>query len=205
MAADVPGFTGKLSSSDSFTLSLASTKLTIPKVIFYNNVNGCNAKDDTKYRILTSRGDGTCYTFDKDMHGVTCQQYTRGGIEGPVGCSGPLPRQSIHDLPDEGGSCAFYSDDNCKADRVSSGCIDASAIPSKKIGSFQCFVSISHRKIWYFSSMLILGIQAPPARDDCKIAVSRFSRQNAASYLATVEHSITVRTCKPPVANKGYP
>jgi hypothetical protein len=119
-----------------------------PKVTIYNNVDGCDAKDDTMYRIISKDqpiGDSACFTFGKDMPGTDCKQFTNGGTQGPGGCSGDLSPQSVFARADDGGSCAVYSNENCQQDitHLSDKCADASFLPAKKIGSFKCNVCIA--------------------------------------------------------------
>ncbi|KAJ3544246.1 hypothetical protein NM208_g3155 [Fusarium decemcellulare] len=73
-------------------------ELTPLKVTIYNDVDSCDAGDNTMYRIIEGAAAGgngpdvgTCYTFDDDMPGTICAQFTRGGWEGPngPGCTGP--------------------------------------------------------------------------------------------------------------------
>jgi len=100
------------------------------------------------YRIISKSqpiGDSACFTFNKDMPGTDCGQYTDGGAHGPEGCSGGLDPQSVFAKADDGGSCAVYSDENCQKDIVhlSDKCVDAAFLPSKKIKSFKCNVYIT--------------------------------------------------------------
>jgi len=81
------------------------------------------------------------------MPGTECAQYTNGGKDRPTSCtSDSLKPQSLYAKSgDDGGSCSFYSDENCKQDVVNVGdkCLDASFLPPKKIGSFKCRVGLT--------------------------------------------------------------
>ncbi|KAF2648307.1 hypothetical protein K491DRAFT_722665 [Lophiostoma macrostomum CBS 122681] len=41
-------------------------------VTIYEDVHGCDATDDTHYRILSGPSQGTCYTFDQPMPDLDC-------------------------------------------------------------------------------------------------------------------------------------
>ncbi|KAK3312943.1 hypothetical protein B0H66DRAFT_644080 [Apodospora peruviana] len=109
-------------------------------ITIYNNVAGCNAKDDTMYRIVTGVSDGTCYTFDEEMPGTDCAQYSRGGWEGPDGCTKDslLPKSVIQrngNVP-----CIFYSQKNCEGALIqeTGTCVDGTPLGLDSFSSFSC-------------------------------------------------------------------
>ncbi|KAK3312942.1 hypothetical protein B0H66DRAFT_631830 [Apodospora peruviana] len=107
-------------------------------VTIYKDVNGCDANDQTMYRIITGASDNTCYTFDRNMPNTDCAQYTRGGWGGPDPCTGDslLPKSAL--VRNENKACTFYSEDDCKgmANFIWDGCRDPDA--SEVYKSFKC-------------------------------------------------------------------
>lgn len=83
------------------------------------------------------------------MPGTECAQYTNGGKDPPTSCTSDIlkPQSLYAKSEDDGGSCSFYSDENCNQDVVNVGgkCLDASFLPPKKIGSFKCRVGLEIR------------------------------------------------------------
>ncbi|KAK4213541.1 hypothetical protein QBC37DRAFT_463747 [Rhypophila decipiens] len=111
------------------------------KVTIYNNVAGCDAKDDTTYRIITGASSGTCYTFDRNMPGTDCAEYTRGGWGGPGGCtSGSLLPKSALQKNGNGPACTFYSKEECGGSSTTTVdvCVDGTAIGLDTFASFRC-------------------------------------------------------------------
>ncbi|KAM5350702.1 hypothetical protein ACJ41O_007207 [Fusarium nematophilum] len=111
------------------------------EVIIYNDVDKCEAGDNTVYRSImgiaaggNGPGIGSCYTFDDPMPGTNCEQYTRGGWAGPMGCdSGSLMPQSAF-VKNEGRPCLFFEEKGCSgpSSAVWDGCLTA------KVKSFRC-------------------------------------------------------------------
>nr|XP_036574158.1 uncharacterized protein CTRU02_15882 [Colletotrichum truncatum]KAF6780548.1 hypothetical protein CTRU02_15882 [Colletotrichum truncatum] len=65
------------------------------------------------YRILHGTNQN-CYTFDRDMPGVSCSQFKRGGWQGPEGCSREsLLPTSVLVEPEGPATCWFYAGENC--------------------------------------------------------------------------------------------
>ncbi|ORY16204.1 hypothetical protein BCR34DRAFT_597769 [Clohesyomyces aquaticus] len=100
----------------------------------------CEADIESTYRIISGASNGTCYTFDGGMPATNCAEYTKGGAEGPTGCTGSslLPK-SVHqkngNLP-----CTFYTDESRKGDLVhgSDWCVDAVSLGYDNFKSFSC-------------------------------------------------------------------
>ncbi|KAF5004837.1 hypothetical protein FDECE_8681 [Fusarium decemcellulare] len=126
-------------------------ELTPLKVTIYNDVDSCDAGDNTMYRIIEGAAAGgngpdvgTCYTFDDDMPGTICAQFTRGGWEGPNGCdSSSLVPQSII-VRNQNRPCYFYNNPGCTGPGRSQndGCITASEEGWDRFRSFRCDVSL---------------------------------------------------------------
>ncbi|KAM7186473.1 hypothetical protein V8F33_011796 [Rhypophila sp. PSN 637] len=113
------------------------------KVTIYNNVLGCDANmnDDTTYRIITGVSSPTgCYTFDQDMPGTDCKQYTKGSREAPGGCTtGSLLPKSIMQKNGNGPPCIFYSEKECdgSSQQDTASCVDGTAL-GVDFASFRC-------------------------------------------------------------------
>ncbi|KAH7137054.1 hypothetical protein B0J13DRAFT_677795 [Dactylonectria estremocensis] len=120
-------------------LGLLSLNSKAFEITIYNNVLGCEANDDSMYRIIGGPSTGTCYTFDDDMPDTYCDQYTRGGWEGPSGCVGAslLPMSVVQRNPIP---CTFYSEKNCEGalQRSTDICVDGSALGISNWKSFSC-------------------------------------------------------------------
>ena len=86
-------------------------------VIIYNNVGNCNANEMTAYRILSGTQNGRCYTFDRDMPGVGCEQFTDGGhTKGPCTSDSLIPRSVV--IRREGPArCSLYEANDCGLDK----------------------------------------------------------------------------------------
>jgi hypothetical protein len=86
-------------------------------VIIYNNVGNCNANEMTAYRVLSGTENGRCYTFDRDMPGVGCEQFTDGGsTKGPCTSDSLIPRSVV--IRREGPArCSLYEANDCGLDK----------------------------------------------------------------------------------------
>lgn len=95
------------------------------------------------YRIIGGASNGTCYTFDDDMPLSYCEQFTKGGWEGPGGCVGssllPMSVAQKNPIP-----YIFYSEKNCEgtSEQTISTCVDGSSLGISNWKSFSCTVSI---------------------------------------------------------------
>ncbi|KAF5024474.1 hypothetical protein F66182_3414 [Fusarium sp. NRRL 66182] len=78
----------------------------------YNNVADCNANDQTEYRALEG-GGFECFTFGRDLPGVSCKHFIRGGAENG-GCFGYLYAQGF--LVGQNTICELYAEEDCRGD-----------------------------------------------------------------------------------------
>ncbi|KAM7218462.1 hypothetical protein V8F06_006226 [Rhypophila decipiens] len=111
------------------------------EIKIFNNVVGCAMNDDTTYRIVTGVSSGTCYTFDHDMPGTDCTQYSRGGREGPGDCkTGSLLPKSVEQRNGNGEPCTFYSKKECEGSSTTKWdtCVDGTPIGLDTFASFRC-------------------------------------------------------------------
>ncbi|KAJ3544247.1 hypothetical protein NM208_g3154 [Fusarium decemcellulare] len=122
-----------------FIFSILALTSNAFELTIYNNVGGCDAKDDTMYRILGGASNGTCYTFDDPMPLTYCSEFKRGGWEGPGGCQGGslLPQSIIQQNPIP---CTFYSEKNCQgtSQQTIDTCVDGSSLGISNWKSFSC-------------------------------------------------------------------
>lgn len=110
----------------------------------YNNSRKCDANDDTIYRTISGAGNGTCYTFDGAMPGTDCTQYSKGGAEGPTGCTSESLLTMSVIQKNANVACTFYSQGSCQGGSVQTfdKCVDGASVGIKNFKSFSCTVSL---------------------------------------------------------------
>ncbi|RGP81006.1 pfs domain-containing [Fusarium longipes] len=111
------------------------------EVVAYNNVWGCNADDNTMYRVISGAPDlGRCMTFDRDMPGTSCREYRNGGTSVGGCVSGSLiPWSMIL----RGGRCVIFDQPDCHgrfrdSNGPVNGCSDFRSGEWGQIRSFWC-------------------------------------------------------------------
>lgn len=149
MKVNFPGYLLTFPHNPAFPLR-SVYELTPLQVTIYNDVDNCDAGDDTMYRVIEGAATGgngpdvgTCYTFDEGMPGTACAQFTRGGWEGPNGCdsSSLVPKSVI--VRNQNRPCYFYNSPGCTGPGryQDDGCITASEEGWDRFRSFRCDVS----------------------------------------------------------------
>lgn len=110
------------------------------KVTAYD-IGHCSANSNTRYRIITGAGSLTrCMTFDQDMPGTGCREYTNGGANNGGCVTGSLLPKSVFA---RAGRCVFFSQPGCQGGYSDSNgpindCTDASRTEWANIRSFWC-------------------------------------------------------------------
>ncbi|KAM7198391.1 hypothetical protein V8F20_006152 [Naviculisporaceae sp. PSN 640] len=83
------------------------------QVTAYDNTQTCSADGNTRYRVISGATDNNrCYTFDRDMPGTACTEYTRGGWAKGGCVTGSLIPKSV---AFQGGGCRVFSAPDCGA------------------------------------------------------------------------------------------
>ncbi|KAJ0383752.1 hypothetical protein COL922a_009816 [Colletotrichum nupharicola] len=112
------------------------------EVVAYDNVYGCNANGNTRYRSITGASNlNGCQTFDSDMPGTGCREYQNGGATNGGCVSGSLLPMSVIL---RAGSCIIWDQPGCQGRFIDTngavnGCRDFRAYEWGKIRSFKCF------------------------------------------------------------------
>ncbi|ORY16233.1 hypothetical protein BCR34DRAFT_584451 [Clohesyomyces aquaticus] len=123
-------------------LGLLSFHIKAFEITIYNDINQCEANDESMYRIISGASNGTCYTFDDDMPGTDCSQYNKGEGEGPTGCTTEsLLPVSVHQK-NGNRPCTFYFEGGCQGTsyQTAEWCVDTGVVGIPHFGSFSCVV-----------------------------------------------------------------
>lgn len=110
------------------------------KVTAYD-IASCSANSNTRYRIITGATSLTrCMTFDQDMPGTGCREYTNGGANNGGCVTGSLLPKSTFA---QAGRCVFFDQPGCvgrysDSNGPISACTDAHWLEWSNIRSFWC-------------------------------------------------------------------